>query len=397
MRSFPSGTEFGGVGQRTVRRVDGDNPVRVALLPWHVAGWRTQYDNLVSVTPPAGVVLETIPIVPYKSGGLIERLPLLRSSHKGTLRLAEQMLPLLTAPAYDAILAHAPVLPMLPLVAAQEARLKTRSPIVYAADSTPTQQDVWSEIYFGRPAPSNAKRALRDRLYNYALSKSAAVVTWSQWGARSFRDDHGVSDERLHVIPPGVDLTRWVVPRRRCTGEEGTGRDSFRLLFVGADFERKGGPLLLDVFREGLKGQCELHLVTKAGVDEEDGVRVYREFHSNDRGLRDLYERCDALVLPTRADTFSLASLEAMACGLPVISCPVGGIPEIVSHGETGLLIPPDDGRALREAIVTLMRDTTRISAMGLAGRKRVEERFDNVRSCAALFDLLSAVARGGF
>jgi glycosyltransferase involved in cell wall biosynthesis len=160
-------------------------------------------------------------------------------------------------------------------------------------------------------------------------------------------------------------------------------------LFVGADFERKGGPLLLDLFRARLRQSCELHLVTRASITEEPGVRTYTGFDPNAPGLRALYAECDALVLPTRADCFSLAALEAMAGGLPVISCPVGAIPEIVSQDETGLLVPPDDGPALLAAIQSLVNDPRRSLALGLAGRRVVEARFDNAKQSRALFALL--------
>lgn len=368
-------------------------PTRVALLPWMVAGVRTQYENLCALEPPRDFVLDTFPIIPFKQGGLIERLPLLRSTQKGTLRSTMDTLPLLYQPRYDVIWTQA-LLPLIPLLLAADATPTARSAIVYTIDTTPILMDGFSQMYYGIPPARPLKRGLRDLLHRYALRRCAAVTPWSHWAARSFMRDYGVPEERIHVIPPGVDLTAWSVPARRRTDSDSTPTRPFRLLFVGADFARKGGPLLLDVFHHNLGATCELHLVTKADVHEGRGVRVYREFGPNEPGLRHLYESCDALVLPTRADCFSLASIEAMACGLPVISCPVGGIPEIVRHGETGFLAPPDDGRALLEAIQALVDDPARGVQMGLAGRRIAEERFDNSRNSAALFGLLGHVGR---
>lgn len=370
--------------------------LRVALLPWMVAGVRTQYENLRLVDPPAGVAIDVFPIVPYQEGGLIERLPVLRSSQKGTLRSTTHALPLLTARPYDALWTQA-LLPLLPLLAASDARLKRgpRPAIVYTIDTTPALMDLWTPIYYGRPPAGHAKRVPRDALHRYALHHCTAVTPWSRWAARSFIQDYGVPENRVRVLPPGVDIDAWSVPAHRASA--GVGDSStrpYRLLFVGADFARKGGPLLLDVYHRHLRGTCELHLVTRELVAEEPGVRVYRDFGPNAPGLRALYERCDALVLPTRADCFSLASIEAMACGLPVVSCPVGGIPEIVRHGETGLLAPPDDGVALLAAIEAFVGDPARAARMGLAGRRAVEERFDNRRNTAALFALLEQVGR---
>lgn len=365
----------------------------VALLPWMVAGVRTQYENVRLSSPPPGVSCDSFPIIPYHPGGLIERLPLLRATQKGTLRSTTHALPLLISPRYDAIWTQA-LLPLLPFLAACDMGVRRLPTIAYTIDTTPKLMDAFSPIYYGRPPAGARKSSLRDALYRYALNHCAWITPWSRWAARSFVHDYHVPPERVRVIPPGVDLATWSVPNQRGqSGDDATQRSLFRLLFVGADFERKGGPLLLDIFRRHLRETCELHLVTKANVPAELGLRIYREFGPNEGGLRALYETCDALVLPTQADCFSLASIEAMATGLPVISCPVGGIPEIIEHEKTGLLVPPDDGRALLNAINTLIYDRRRSVGMGLEGRRAVEERFDNNHNTALLFDLLCGKA----
>lgn len=361
--------------------------LRIALLPWMVAGVRTQYENLRVLELPADITIDTIPINPYKAGGVIERLPLLQSSQKGTLRSIACALPLVTRSNYDVIWTQA-LLPLLPLLVTSDANLKARPAIVYTIDTTPALMDGFTRIYYGVSPAGPIKRKVRDALYHYALRRCAVITPWSEWAARSFVRDYGVPEERIRVIPPGVDLTAWSVSIDRYSATRHDLSRPFRLLFVGADFERKGGPLLLEVFRQSLRETCELHLVTKATISEEPGVRVYRRFGPNEPGLRELYERCDALILPTRADCFSLASIEAMACGLPVISCPVGGVSEIVRHGETGFLVPPDDGRALLSAIQTLINEPARAASMGLKGRHVAEERFDNSRNSSALLML---------
>lgn len=362
---------------------------RIALLPWMVAGVRTQYENLRLLAPPPGVTFDTFPIVPYHHGGFIERLPVLRPTHKGTLRSTVHALPLLTRPAYDAVWTQT-LLPLLPFFAACDAGLRQLPLIVLTIDTTPKLMDSLLPIYYGTSPTGSVKSSLRDALFRYALARCTCVTPWSEWAARSFAHDYRVPPERIHVIPPGVDLSSWTVPAHRLISVESCPREQpFRLLFVGADFERKGGPLLVQVFRQHLRNTCELHLVTRADLPNEPGLHVYREFRPNEDGLRRLYETCDALVLPTQADCFSLAAIEAMATGLPVISCPVGGIPEIVQHGETGYLIPPNDGGALLGAITALCGDRARTRAMGQLGRQVAEERFDNAHNTSALIALL--------
>ena len=81
-------------------------------------------------------------------------------------------------------------------------------------------------------------------------------------------------------------------------------------------------------------------------------------------------------VHPVLMEGFGLAVLEAMAMGRPVVATTTGGLPEVVRHGETGLLVPPGNEIALAEAIVALLGDPERADSMGQAGRRRVSALF---------------------
>jgi glycosyltransferase involved in cell wall biosynthesis len=89
----------------------------------------------------------------------------------------------------------------------------------------------------------------------------------------------------------------------------------------------------------------------------------------------------------------SLASAEAMAAGKPVVATRVGGIPEYVGEGQTGLLVPPGDSDALVHAVVSLLGDRDRLSQLGHAGRERVRRLFDNERTNDAIERLFRDVA----
>src|SRR5207247_2582455 len=99
-------------------------------------------------------------------------------------------------------------------------------------------------------------------------------------------------------------------------------------------------------------------------------------------------------VLPTRADCFSMATLEAMAMGLPVVVSGTGGIPEIVKPGRTGYLVRPDHGHDLGEALEALLSHPMRNTAMGLEARADVENRFDARKTADRLVALLTMIAR---
>ena len=93
----------------------------------------------------------------------------------------------------------------------------------------------------------------------------------------------------------------------------------------------------------------------------------------------------DVFALPSRMDAFPLATLEAMARGVPVVAARVGGIPEQITHLENGVLLPPGDDRGLAEWIVRLHADPELRSHLGEAGRRRVEDRFTVARQAQQL------------
>lgn len=94
------------------------------------------------------------------------------------------------------------------------------------------------------------------------------------------------------------------------------------------------------------------------------------------RDVPDLLHAADIFVLSSRQEGFPITILEAMAAGKPIVATDVGGCAEAVVHGETGLIVPPEDPPGLAEAIASLLADPDRARAMGEAGRRRVEREF---------------------
>ncbi len=86
------------------------------------------------------------------------------------------------------------------------------------------------------------------------------------------------------------------------------------------------------------------------------------------------------MVVPSHGEGFGLVALEAMERGRAVVASTVGGLPEIVADGVTGLVVPPHDPGALADALRTLLLDPDRVAAMGAAGRQRALEEFSQER-----------------
>ena len=149
-----------------------------------------------------------------------------------------------------------------------------------------------------------------------------------------------------------------------------------RLVLVGDDLEQGGA------FRAGLERDAE-----RAGVRE----RVVFTGHRAD--ARALLGELDVVALPSWTEGLPLVVLEAMASGRAVVATPVGGTPELVADGETGLLVPPRDPDALAGALRRLLGDEALRRRLGEAGERRVREEFSLDAMCARVLAIYDEVA----
>jgi glycosyltransferase involved in cell wall biosynthesis len=209
----------------------------------------------------------------------------------------------------------------------------------------------------------------------------------------------------VHVIHNGIDVDRFHPPPRRIAGS------GHRILTVGRLVEPKGLEYLLHACRilrdEGAAISCEI-----VGGRSPHEVNYYLRLKKLRRALglesvvhmlgaqpfdrvQARYEHADVFVLPAvhardgRREITPNVLIEAMAMQLPVISTTVGGIPEIVEDGVSGILVPPGDERALADAIRRVLGDAVLRERLGRKARRRIEERFDirkNIRSYVELF-----------
>lgn len=117
-------------------------------------------------------------------------------------------------------------------------------------------------------------------------------------------------------------------------------------------------------------------------------------------GFRDdvarLMRAADVVVLPSQNEGFGYVLAEAMAQARPVVASRISSIPEVVAEGRTGLLVPPGDAGALRDAILDLAADPDKARRMGLAGRRRVEKLFSLQAMLSKVEDLFAEVTAGG-
>jgi glycosyltransferase involved in cell wall biosynthesis len=355
--------------------------IRAAFLMEQHVGHKTYYQNLRGyVDSDSRISASWIPITYASRESWLNRVPL-SERLRGSLIGREQTLRGLRDHPADVYFFFTQV----PAVFAKE--LLGQVPYVLSTDITPLQYDEMGEHYGHRRDRFFAVKAYKRHLNTQVFRNAARVLPWTQWVQRSLITDYGVSEARLSVVPVGVDTDRWRPAAAVRTDDAAAA--GMRILFVGADFARKGGELLLRAFRQLPPGQATLDIVSRTRVSSEPGVRVHNDLEPNSPKLIELFRSCDVFVLPTKADAFGIVAAEASASGLAVIMSDVGGAGDIVVEGETGYLLPPGDLAGLTRRLRELIANPGLLRHMGEAARNRAERLFDASRNGKKVVDTL--------
>ncbi|WP_417205750.1 glycosyltransferase family 4 protein [Antarctobacter sp.] len=195
---------------------------------------------------------------------------------------------------------------------------------------------------------------------------------------------------RFHIVHCGVE------PDRYTPADHETEKWVTELVFVGRLAGVKGVPLLLDAMRRLLQPPVTddpqrafddppaIHLTIvgdgpdRAALEQQaEGLPVTFTGYRSQSEVAEILSKADLFVLPSFAEGLPVVLMEAMAAGVPVITTRIAGVPELVTHGHNGLLVPPGNATALRAAIETLVSDPDLRSKMGAAGRETVKADFD--------------------
>jgi glycosyltransferase involved in cell wall biosynthesis len=242
--------------------------------------------------------------------------------------------------------------------------------------------------------PSSAAVRPLIRARNAVLRRADAFVAISSEIAGEL-EATGVPGRHVYTLPNGVDTAKFAPAD---AAERAALRGRLRLpdgplaVFTGRLVTYKGLPRLLQAWRElrSSGGAGTLVLVGAGGSDLhncEHELRDYAERHHFRDSLifagpvenvEDYLRAADAFVFPTENEAFGVSLLEAMACGLPAIATPVGGIRDFVTHGHNGLLVEPGNVQQLREALATALSGGDRVAALGRAARATVLARFSD-------------------
>lgn len=264
-------------------------------------------------------------------------------------------------------------------IAAARSAAKGKRPFVF----TPHFHPPWS---MEGGALRRALRAVFDpTLGQFAVRRADVVIGVSSSEMREMEKHLSVRSESVRIIPNGFHPDGFRPPPSRMEFREklGVDADAPVVLFAGRLASNKGLQHLVPAFARVAQAHPRAQLVL-AGEDQGWGARLRDEAarlgvaervrftgHLSAHDYRAALACADAFVLPSEWEAFGIVLLEAMACGVPCVATRVGGAPDVIVEGETGLLVPYADVPALAEALARLLADDTLRARMGEAGRAR--------------------------
>jgi glycosyltransferase involved in cell wall biosynthesis len=211
----------------------------------------------------------------------------------------------------------------------------------------------------------------------WAMRRSAALVGVSDATASALQSILGIEKSKLHVVPNGIPLRTGV--RAKLRSELGLAPGELLIVSVGNLYPVKGHAVLIDALAK-LRERTGWRLAIAGRGEEEPRLRVQAATAGiGDRvhllGFRDdiadILAAADLFTMPSLSEGLPLALVEAMSFGLPVVVTAVGGVPEVVTDGVEGMLVPPSDASALATALGALLADAPRRQKMGDAARTR--------------------------
>lgn len=254
------------------------------------------------------------------------------------------------------------------------------------------------------PGELPVRDRVKERLAVASASRSRALIFVSEAARRAFAVRYQPDPRTWRVVHNGLDLTAFR-PGRAAPPPDLPLPDGVPVVSIVAALR---GPKRHDVALEAwprvLAAVPQARLVVAGGGPQEPALRAQAArlglggrvlFAGPRRDVARLLQASALTVLPSQTEALPTSLIEAAACGLAAVATPVGGIPEVVEHERTGLLVPPGDPVALGDAVVALLTDDRRREAMGRAARRLAEERFDMHRWARRLRDVYDEAVGG--
>jgi glycosyltransferase involved in cell wall biosynthesis len=267
-----------------------------------------------------------------------------------------------------------------PAASTEIACLKTRVPIVYIIDATFALVLDYYAVY-------SKMNGISIREGNWieqtALKKASLILSASQWAKQSVLNRYCIGKYKVEVVPFGANIENVPQPETvRAKQKSG----QCRLLFLGVDWERKGGSIAFDTLlwleRMGLNAELTFCGCVPPSSFKHPRVRVIPFIDKTDpkqyAEFSDLLFATDFLLLPTRAEGFGIVFCESNAFGVPAITTDTGGVPSVITNGENGFMLPfSATGEDYAKIIFEIFSDGNRYNNLVKTSRETFEKRLN--------------------
>jgi len=214
-----------------------------------------------------------------------------------------------------------------------------------------------------------------DAYQQSVFDRCACVFTFSEWAAESVIKDYGIESDRVMAVGGGSNFSEEPFAHGPYDGQ--------CVLFVGKDFERKGGPSIVEAFRKVRQSMPDARLVI-AGCDpgiREPGIEIAgfvgKSTVDGERKLLELYRDASVMCLMSSFEPFGLVVIEAGLSGVPCITPDRFAFPETVVNGETGRRLETYDSRELAEVLVELLGNPDTLKSMGASAQDYMCGRYE--------------------
>lgn len=247
-------------------------------------------------------------------------------------------------------------------------------------------------------------KTIRDghRMEEKGLKEARLAIYSSDWAAQSAVKYYGADPEKIRIVPFGANISNELSQGDVEKSISKRSDKSCSLLFVGGDWERKGGEFAIEVARilikQGIK--TEIHIVGSspyADHEKPDFVTMHGFINKDsDHGmnkLKQIYANSHFLILPTKAEAYGIVFCEASSFGVPSISFSTGGIPTVIKDGKNGQLFPMDTQPfSVAEHIANMMTHYDAYKELAKNSRAEYERRLNWVVAGKTVYDLLTEI-----
>ncbi len=232
-------------------------------------------------------------------------------------------------------------------------------------------------------------RRVYDNIFAKPVLNAADVIIGVSKHEMEQMNETGFQNDNIRIIPNGIDFFSFEpIPEGKLFRER-YNISGKMILYTGRLASNKGLNFLIEAAPHIISEHSDSKFVL---IGEDEGQRKLLEKKAEKFGIRDkviftghitdeklfrsAYSACDVFVLPSEYEAFGIVLLEAMACEKPCVATRVGGVPEVIKEGETGVIVEYGNSNALASAVIRLLQDENTRKKMGKAGRVRVKGNF---------------------